>query len=444
MECDSPWRYDFLGTSSTIVTDRGIARRIFFNNGATPLVTRVVEDNIRELFPCFTYMNEMNCNSKFLTDKYDQVRSTIAEFLQVNMNENQIIFSRTATEGLNLIAHLLQEIVPEARVLTTVMEHMANYLPYVMRMPTDVVPLAADGTLDLNQYEQLLKNGQGKIKLVAVTAASNLTGYVPPVYRMAKIAHQYGAKILVDAVQAVWHFPFSMQGPTRDQDLDFVVFAGHKCYTGLSGAAVIGPKTFFARRAAPMLYGAGMNQYTDLNRVILEDPPALYEAGYPDIVGITSMGTALEYLNCCHLSSIHQYERELRKYLVRKLQEVPHLVIYGPDPLSEEMCENAIPYVSFNIDGIDPKELARILGYYYGIGVAAGVAGADIYTGQLLGLTPNELYDRYLNGISYGTVRISLAMFNTRTEIDCVIRVLNKICLEKKIRTPGLGSYWKL
>ncbi|MBE5963029.1 MAG: aminotransferase class V-fold PLP-dependent enzyme [Lachnospiraceae bacterium] len=422
MQGNSPWRDCFLGTNNRIKTKLGWRPRIFFNNGATPLVAKTVQSSIQELFPCFTYINELNYNSRFITEQYASVRETIAKIVGVDQRKDQILFTRTATEGLNLMAYLYQQLYPESIVITTCMEHMANYLPFIMRMNTKVVLLDDNGHLDLDQYEALLKKYKGKVSLVTVTAASNVTGYVPPYYEMARLAHKYGAKILVDAVQAVQHMPFSVHSDNEEDHLDFVVFAGHKCYTGLGGAALIGPKKFFSKKVLPILYGAGVNRYTDLKRVILEKPPALFEAGYLDIAGIICFGKVLEFLMSCKLELIESYECRLRRYLIKRLETVPGIRIYGPKKM-----EKSIPYVSFGREDWDYRKLGELLGYTYGIGVAAGVAGADVYTGMLLGKTSDELYDMYQDGISYGLVRVSMGMFNSPYEIDCLIKVLLEI-----------------
>lgn len=422
MKQESPWKNCFLGTDSTMKTSCGVRKRIFFNNGATPLVARVVQQTVEELFPCFTYMNESNYNSKYITEQYAKVRDTIADFVGADVQRDMIIFTRTATEALNMMAGIVQQLEPAEIVLSTCMEHMANYLPFKFRMETELIRLNEDGMLDLDYYESLLKKYAGKVKLVTVTAASNLTGYVTPYREMARIAHRYGAKILVDAVQMVPHKPFTMGDFDADDHIDYIVFTAHKCYTGLGGAALIGPKEVLESDIQPMLLGAGVCKYTDQKRIILDQAPVRFEAGYPDIAGVTCFGKILEFMKQCDMQKIAAYEHQLREYLVIGLEQIDGVRIYGPKGHHE-----TIPFVAFSIRGMTYQQIGQILGYDYGIAVAAGVSGADIYAGILLGKTDEELYELYRSGKGYGIVRVSMGMFNSKYEVEKFVSVIEDL-----------------
>lgn len=422
MKCDSPWRKCFLGINTSAETAFGNKRRVFLNNGATPLILKPVSIKANKLFPCFTYLNEYNCNSKYITEQYNIVRQKIAEFVHVDLKHDAIIFTRTATEGLNLVARIFQQLDPECIVLSTCLEHMANYLSFEQRLNTKLINLTSTGEIDMDQYISLLDQYQGKVKLVTVTGASNATGYVPPYYEMARLAHLHGAKLMVDAVQTVQHMPFSMLSNSDSRHIDFTVFTAHKCYTGLMGAAVIGPKDFFDSDVMPLIFGAGTNAYTDSSCVILEKSPERYEAGYPDITGIICFGTAIDFLMRCGLDSIEEYEHELRQYFIEGFRQIKGNIIYGPDHM-----DRSIPYLMIGIKGINYKDLAEKLGYLYGIAVSAGIAGANIYTQILLGLSDEQAYELYSRGESYGTVRISMGMFNNKYEIDYLLCALNQI-----------------
>ncbi|BBF41596.1 cysteine desulfurase [Lachnospiraceae bacterium KM106-2] len=422
MRKNSPWRKCFVGTNTTIETACGIQKRIFFNNGATPLILKKVSQTANQLFPCFTYLNEHNCNSEFITEQYNAVREKAAEFVHADTKKDVVLFTRTATEGLNLVAYLYQQLVPDGIIFSTCLEHMANYLSFQQRMNTKLIPLMPNGEIDLSQYAYMLETYKGQVKLVTVTGASNLTGYVPPYYEMARMAHEYGAHIMVDAVQTVQHMPFSMLSYEDPCHIDFTAFTAHKCYTGLAGAAIIGPKEFFDAKVYPLTFGAGVNAFANMSQVILADTPDRYECGYPDITGITCFGTAMDFLMDCGMDGIEEYEYELRQYLLEGLLDINGVIVYGPIS-----GKRAIPYVAFGMEGINYKELAQKLGYQYGIAVSAGVAGADIYTQWLLGLTDEQTYQLYQKGETYGTVRVSLGMFNSKIEVDRLLYALYEI-----------------
>lgn len=422
MKCESPWRQCFLGVNTSTMTASGMQKRIFLNNGANPLILKSVSEMANELFPCYTYLNEYNCNSKYITKQYNIVREKIAAFVHADTEKDAIIFSRTATEGLNLVASLFQQKEHNGIVLSTCIEHMANYLPFQQRLNTKLIGLTSTGEIDMQQYISLLKRYKGQVKLVTVTGASNATGYIPPYYEMARLAHLYGAKLMVDAVQAVQHMPFSMLPYSDTRHIDFTVFTAHKCYTGLMGAAVIGPKDFFDADVKPLIIGAGSNSFTDSNRVILAKTPERYEAGYPDIAGITCFGTAIDFLMSCNMNCIEEYEHELRQYFLNGFRQIKGSILYGPTQM-----DRAIPYMMIGIQGINYKTLAQKLGYLYGIAVSAGIAGADIYTQMLLGLTNEQAYNLYSKGESYGTVRISMGMYNNKSEVDRLLYALNQI-----------------
>ncbi|MDO5522156.1 MAG: aminotransferase class V-fold PLP-dependent enzyme, partial [bacterium] len=226
----------------------------------------------------------------------------------------------------------------------------------------------------------------------------------------------------------VQHMPFSMLPYTDTRHIDFTVFTAHKCYTGLAGAAVIGPKEFFNADVKPLMFGAGTNAFANTDQVILAKAPERYECGYPDITGITCFGTAIDFLMNAGMDAVEEYERELREYLINGLLQIRGMIIYGPQQMKQ-----AIPYVTIGIQGINYKTLAEKLGYLYGIAVSAGVAGADLYSQFLLGLTNEQAFALYSKGESYGTVRLSLGMFNNKVEVDRLLHALNEISKQHRI-----------
>lgn len=270
----------------------------------------------------------------------------------------------------------------------------------------------------------MLKNNAGNVSLVTVTGASNVTGITTPIYEIARMAHKYGAKILVDIVQVIQHKPFSMMPYECDEHIDFIVFSGHKCYSPLNGGALVGPKSFF-EKFTPALYGSGSTKFVSDDKIIYANIPQRFEAGYPEYFGTLAMGKALNTLNKIGLSRISRYERELFLYTKEELKKIPNVIIYG-----DKSNNVIIPNISFNISNMYYKDVAKYLVNNFGIETGAGLVGADIYVQRLLGISPKEAYIRFMRENPVGLVRISLGMYNTFDEIDRFIYAIKTLAFK--------------
>ncbi len=401
--------------------DGEITKRIYFNNAATSLALKSVMRKVNTNVPMLTYTDAPSPLGKRNTIHYEEVRQMIINYIGGDEKKDDVIYVKNATEGINLLSDLFYQEDPDQIVITTAMEHMANYLPFVSRFKIAIVDVTKFGDLDLNDLENKLKKFKGKVKLVTVTAASNVTGITPPIYKIAKLAHKYGAKILIDAVQSIQHRPFSMKPYGDDDHLDFMVFSAHKCYTPFDGGALVGPKEFF-EKYHPFVDGSGSTQFVSREKIILDDPPQRYEAGYPDIFGVMAMGKALNFLKKIGLDQIADYEKKLLVYAQSKLWEVPKIEMYA-----QNSCHINIPIISFNIEGIDFMEVGKYLGYNHGIEVGIGTVGADVYVQSLMEVNPQEAYEKYTQGKPVGVVRISLGMYNTVDEIDILVDALKEL-----------------
>ncbi|WP_242269027.1 aminotransferase class V-fold PLP-dependent enzyme [Bacillus cereus group sp. BfR-BA-01352] len=410
-----------VGNNTQICTNYGCRNRIYFNNGATALILKEVLNKINNLYPFYTYTNVNNYNSNQITTMYLEVKDIIKKYIGADVNKDTVIYVKNATLGINIFANILTQIDKDQVVLTTKMEHMANYLPYAARLKTVLIDVLPDGNIDLEDYKNKLELYKGKIKFVCVTAASNITGIVTPIYTIAKIAHQYSAKIFVDAVQLIQHKPFDMKPHDSPEHIDFLVFSSHKIYSGLDGGALVGPSQFF-NQYLPLEYGASISEFVNTKKIILKDSPSRYEAGYPNIVGVIAMGTALKFISRIGINNIERIERSLYKHLLDGLREIPNIILYGT-----EANASHIPFISFNFKGIHPFTISQILGYDYGIEIASGKNAADIYIQTLFGLTDKQVYELYLRNIDYGVLRVSLGFYNTHEEIDCFLKILRLV-----------------
>lgn len=399
-------------------------KRIYFNNSATPLVLKNVVDNLNCEIPWLTYINAPGVLSEKNTLEYENVRNTILKLIDGDKEKDSVIYVKSATEGINLLAEFFKNENPNKLVITTAMEHMANYLPFKANFPTKVVGITEKGELDLCQLENILRNNAGNISLVTVTGASNVTGITTPIYEIASMAHKYGAKILVDIVQVIQHRPFSMMPHECDEHIDFIVFSGHKCYSPLNGGALVGPKAFF-EKFTPVLYGSGSTKFVSDDKIIYANIPQRFEAGYPEYFGTLAMGKALNTLSKIGLDRISKYERELFLYAKEELKKIPNAIIYG-----DKSNNVIIPNISFNISNLYYKDVAKYLVDNFGIETGAGVVGADMYVQKLLGISPKEAYIRFISEKPVGLVRISLGMYNTFDEIDSFIYAIKTLAFK--------------
>ncbi|MGL5715517.1 MAG: aminotransferase class V-fold PLP-dependent enzyme [Paraclostridium sp.] len=416
-----PLRNCIIGVDTPILTTKGYIPRVFFNNSATNLVVKPVKNMLEYLLPIYTYIDIPNANSDKITAMYNNVRNIVLNYVGGDLSKDTVVYTKNATDAINMLSNAFRQESPDKVVLTTKMEHMANYLPYKENMNTVLINLTPEGLIDMADYRLKLEEYKGRVKLVAVTGASNVTGVVPDFYEMARLAHEYGAMIIVDIVQLLQHRPFTMKPHSDPEHIDFVAFSAHKCYTGLDGGALVGNADFL-NKYFPIEFGAGITKYIDDEKVIYSNMPTKYETGYPDILGIISMGEALKFLSCVGLDNIANYEKKLYEYLIYKLKEVPGIKIYV-----ENSPQVKIPYVAFNIDSIYFKTVASKLGYDYGIEVTSGVVGSNMYVQFLLGISNEEAYALYESGKGYGVVRVTLAFYNTFYEIDRLAYALKEI-----------------
>lgn len=410
------------GANIPVVTSQGkIVKRVYFNNSGTALALKSCVEKVNRNIPYLTYIGAAGPLGKRNTENYEQVREIILDYVGGDKTRDSVIYAHNSTEGINILADLFLQDDPDQVVITTSMEHMANYLPFKSRFKIATVGLTKSGDLDIDDLIYKINIYKNQVKLVAVTGVSNVTGIAPPIYKIARIAHRHGAKILVDAVQLVQHQPFDMKPHSDNSHIDFVVFSAHKCYTPFDSGALIGPTEFF-NKYLPPVQGSENISFASEDRVVYANSPQRYEAGYPDIFGVMAMGSALKFLKCQGLDNIAMYEKQLYYRLKRGLETVPKIVMYGQDSPNIK-----IPYISFNIEGINYSDVGNYLVNEHGIEVAAGIPGADIYIQKLLDVSPEEAYKRYLAGNPIGIVRASLGMYNTFHEIDRLVNALKKM-----------------
>ena len=336
------------------------------------------------------------------TDAYEGAREKVQRFVGAG-SAAEIVFVRGTTEGINLVAQSYGRTFLRAgdEILLTTLEHHSNIVPWQMLAQETgavlrVVPVSDEGEILLDQYGSLLGPST---RLVAMSHASNAIGTVLPVKEMIEMAHRYQARVLVDGAQAVAHLPVDVQA----LDCDFYVFSGHKLFAPTGIGAVYGKKHLLD--AMPPWQGGGsMMRKVTFEETTYQDSPGKFEAGTPNIGGATGLGVAVDYLSRIGLETIANYEQALGKYASARLSEVPGLRQVGT-------ATHKIGVFSFLLKDIPAEEVGRLLDLE-GFAVRAGHHCAQ------------PTMDRF--GVA-GTVRASLALYNTFEEIDALAAALRTI-----------------
>lgn len=341
--------------------------------------------------------------SEKATEAYEDARKTIAQFINASSQE-EIIFTRNATEAINLVAYSWASsyIKKGDAILITEMEHHSNLVPWQQlalknQAKLRFIPITKEGELDLTQLDNLLKG----VKLVAITQMSNVLGTINPVREIIKKAHAVGSKVLVDGAQSVAHMPVDVQ----NLDCDFLVFSGHKM-CGPTGIGVLYGKRAILNEMPPFLYGGDMIKAVFKHETIFNDLPYKFEAGTPNIAGAIGLGAAIKYLNKIGLSEIHKYETDLVKHALQKLATIPGITIYGPKNASQRGGS-----VSFNIKGIHPHDLATAL----------DEKGICIRSGNHCAMPLHDILKES------ASARASFYFYNTRQEVDYLVKETLKL-----------------
>jgi cysteine desulfurase/selenocysteine lyase len=334
------------------------------------------------------------------TEEYEKARKKVANFVNAK-SENEIIFVRGTTEGINLVKFAWAErLMAEDEIICTVMEHHSNLVPWILlkKKGIDVkfIEINEDGTLKMDEFKKLITP---KTKLIAISHVSNVLGTINPVKQIAKIAHENGARILVDAAQSVPHMPVDVQ----DLDCDFMTFSGHKMLAP-TGIGVLYVKEDAYREMDPFMSGGEMIKEVFLTNATWKNPPHKYEAGTPDISGAIALGHAIDYLEKIGMKKIREHEKMLTKYALQKLSKVPGIKIYGP---RDEEKRGGV--ISFNLGDIHAHDLATIL----------DEQGVAIRSGHHCTM---PLHSKL--GVS-ATARVSFYVYNGKSDVDKLVEALH-------------------
>ncbi|CDD26961.1 cysteine desulfurase SufS subfamily [Clostridium sp. CAG:452] len=377
----------------------------YLDSGATTQKPQCVIDAIE------SYYKECNANphrgayslSIEATEKYESTREKIAKFINTR-NREEIIFSKNATESLNLIAYSygLDNLKKDDEVVLSIMEHHSNLVPwqYVTKKTNSKLKfmyINKDYELSKEEIESKITD---KTKVVGITHVSNVLGTINNVKEIIKYAHKKGAVVIVDASQSIPHMKIDVQ----DLDADFLVFSGHKMFAPL-GIGVLYGKKELLNKMTPFLMGGDMIEYVYEQNTTFAPLPNKFEAGTQNVEGVIGLGSAIDYIEKIGYKEIQNVEEAITKYAVNELSKLDFLELYITPHL-----ENHSTVISFNIKGVHPHDVASILDSN-GVCVRSGNHCAQ----PLL---------RYLGMDS--TCRASFSIYNTKEDVDNLVEALKK------------------
>ncbi len=375
---------------------------VYLDNAATSQTPRCVVDSICKMY----YEHKANVHrgvhtlSQEATDLMEEARNKVKDFINAGSTD-EIIFTRGTTEAINLVAASFgASFCNGDEIIVTVMEHHSNIVPWQLlqrycRVVLRVVPVDANGDVMLDAYEDLFTDNT---RFVALTHVSNVLGTVNPVKEMIAIAHRHGVPVLVDGAQAVAHRPVDV----TDLDADFYAFSAHKMY-GPVGVGVLYGKRRWLETLPPYQGGGEMIGHVSFEKTTFADLPFRFEAGTPDFVGVAAMTAALDYISGIGLDNIAAHEQELLKAATAGLMEIPGMKIYGTSAGKEGV-------ISFLVDGI----------HHYDMGMLLDKMGVAVRTGH-------HCAQPLMTALGIeGTVRASLAVYNTAEEIERFIAAVKR------------------
>ena len=392
---------------------------VYLDNAATTQKPLCVIERERDY-----YLHE-NCNihrgvhylSQKATEAYEHARQTVADFIHAKESK-EIIFTRGTTESLNLLAtsfeHLLlkdvslDRFVPRddatrLKVLVTAMEHHSNLVPWQQMVQRHqgqllVVPMDDSGTLDLEQYEKLLKEGP---MVVSIAHISNVLGTINPVKEMAKMAHEHGIPVVVDGAQSIAHHPIDVQ----DLDCDFFVFSGHKMYAPMGIGGLYG-KAEWLEKLPPYQFGGEMVDTVSFEKTTFNVVPYKFEAGTPNVGAALGLETAIQFLQGLDRDAVEEHETQLLQSAIQQLSGIEGIRFIGE-------AERRSGLISFIIEGVHPYDLGTIIDKM-GVAVRTGHHCAE------------PVMTRF--GIP-GTVRASFALYNTLEEVEVFVKAVRRAAM---------------
>lgn len=380
--------------------------RVYFDNAATSQKPKCVIDAVQEFYEKYNanVLRGLYPLSVEATERYENARKTVQRFIHAACPE-EIIFTRNATESMNLVAYSygMANLKAGDEILVSILEHHSNILPWQMVSRATGAKLVflecePDGTIPKEKMDEAFSE---HTKLVAVTQVSNVLGCVNDIPELVKRARACGAVILMDAAQSAPHMPIDVQ----KLDVDFVAFSGHKMLASM-GIGVLYGKQELLEKMPPFLTGGEMIETVSRYDAVYAELPHKFEAGTVNAGGAVGLAAAIDYLESYGMDTLHAVEQELTAYLFRGMNAIPHVHVLG-----SQREDNHTGIVSFTVDQVHPHDISEVL----------SSDGMDIRAGHHCA---QPLHDHL--GI-HSTARASLMFYNTKEEIDRFLESVSNI-----------------
>jgi len=419
----------------------GVQRRyVNLDAAASTSALAAVASRLHDFLPWYSSVHRgAGYKSRVTTEAYERARAAMLAFAQRSADGSDIaVICRNTTEAINQLAYRLQ-LARDDVVVTTVVEHHANLLPWARACRRRFVECGRDGTFGLDDVVAAL-DATPRPKLLAITGASNVTGWMPPIEAIADAAHERDIPVFLDAAQLAPHrrLPASV---------DFVAWSGHKMYAPFGAGALVGPRAAFAD-GDPFLAGGGAVDLVDLDEVIWTDPPEREEAGSPNVLGAIALHAAMDELDVIGWSEIERHDRELARRLRSGLDAIPGVRVLGPAPE-----QSTLPVATFTVEGVHHSLVAARLSAEFGIGVRHGCFCAHPYLVRLLGLSDTEI-DEYRAAVVRGDrrempggVRASACLSTSAADVDRLIDAVGALAGGAPLpvvyrQDERTGDYW--
>ena len=376
---------------------------VYLDNAATSQKPKSVIDSIEKYYRGYNsnIHRGVHTLSENATEAYESARIKVRDFIHANSTK-EIVFVRGATEAINLVAQSFgrNTLGSEDEIIITELEHHANIVPWqLLSQQTGAklkyVPINDNGELVESEYKKLLNE---KTRIVAVGHISNALGTINPIENMINLAHEYGAKVLIDGAQATSHTSVDV----KKLDCDFYVFSGHKLF-GPTGIGVLYGKEDLLEKMPPYQGGGDMIKMVTMKETQYNELPHKFEAGTPNISGVIGLGAAIDYVNKIGLENIGNHEKQLLDYANQMASEITVLKFIGT-------AKNKTSILSFTLDGIHPHDVGTILNN----------EGIAIRTGHHCAMPVMEYFQ------IPATSRASFSFYNTHAEVDVLIEGINK------------------
>ena len=390
------------------------------DNGATTTPFAPVKQYVNDMLDSYGSVHRGSGQKSLIsTREYDASRDIIRNFVGAS-SQNYVIFAKNTTEAINGAATLWAK--RPGKILVSDIEHSSNLLPWVTNDQVVQYRTQPNGNVDLVEIENILKAHQQRpkneqIKLLTITGASTITGYRPPIYEIAALAHRYNAKMFADVCQLIQHERVDMRTDDHPCHLDFVAFSGHKMYAPYGTGVIVGPKEFFDS-FHPYQIGGGNLPYITRNLEIKRFyTERAHDPGTPNAMGAISIAKAIQIIEDLSQERIAKYEHYLVEYTFTRLRQIPGVTVH----ISGESLAHVIP---FDIDGFDGRLVAEILAQEHAIGVRAGAFCTYEYIRKLKNISDEQdckIAKEVDMGITRNIpsiIRASFAVYNTLEDCD--------------------------